>query len=312
LKCQLKYIQKQAKYDIITIVKRGDFMEQEYILENCKSFEPEHIFECGQCFRWNKQEDGSYTGIFKQNVVNVKKADNKIIFRGICKENIKDECIKYFDLNTNYDNIKSKLSNVDNYLKTSIEYGEGIRILNQDLWETLISFIISANNNIPRIKGIIERISKSYGEKIVWDKAEYYTFPTPQELSKASVEDLRNIGLGFRDVRVYETTKIINENPNKLKELEDEKDVNKLREELLKFPGVGPKVADCVMLFSTLKKLEVFPIDVWVRRVMNELYIKNEDETKINKKEIEELAKTKYGNLAGIAQQYLFYWRRGA
>lgn len=287
-------------------------MEQEYILENCKSFEPEHIFECGQCFRWNKQKDGSYTGIFNQNVVNVKKADNKIIFRGICKENIKDECIKYFDLNTNYDNIKSKLSNVDNYLKTSIEYGEGIRILNQDLWETLISFIISANNNIPRIKGIIERISKSYGEKIVWDKAEYYTFPTPQELSKASVEDLRNIGLGFRDVRVYETTKIINENPNKLKELEDEKDVNKLREELLKFPGVGPKVADCVMLFSTLKKLEVFPIDVWVRRVMNELYIKNEDETKINKKEIEELAKTKYGNLAGIAQQYLFYWRRGA
>lgn len=287
-------------------------MEQEYILENCKSFEPEHIFECGQCFRWNKQEDGSYTGIFKQNVVNVKKANNKIIFRGICKENIKDECIKYFDLNTNYDNIKSKLSNVDNYLKTSIEYGEGIRILNQDLWETLISFIISANNNIPRIKGIIERISKSYGEKIVWDKAEYYTFPTPQELSKASVEDLRNIGLGFRDVRVYETTKIINENPNKLKELEKEKDVNKLREELLKFPGVGPKVADCVMLFSTLKKLEVFPIDVWVRRVMNELYIKNDDETKINKKEIEELAKTKYGNLAGIAQQYLFYWRRGA
>ena len=287
-------------------------MEQEYILENCKSFEPEHIFECGQCFRWNKQEDGSYTGIFKQNVVNVKKADNKIIFRGICKENIKDECIKYFDLNTNYGNIKSKLSNVDNYLKTSIEYGEGIRILNQDLWETLISFIISANNNIPRIKGIIERISKSYGEKIVWDKAEYYTFPTPQELSKASVKDLRNIGLGFRDVRVYETTKIINENPNKLKEIEDEKDVNKLREELLTLPGVGPKVADCVMLFSTLKKLEVFPIDVWVRRVMNELYIKNDDETKINKKEIEELAKTKYGNLAGIAQQYLFYWRRGA
>lgn len=282
-----------------------------YIID-AESFEPRDVFECGQCFRWNKQEDGSYTGIFKQNVVNVKKADNKIIFRGICKENIKDECIKYFDLNTNYDNIKSKLSNVDNYLKTSIEYGEGIRILNQDLWETLISFIISANNNIPRIKGIIERISKSYGEKIVWDKAEYYTFPTPQELSKASVEDLRNIGLGFRDVRVYETTKIINENPNKLKELEDEKDVNKLREELLKFPGVGPKVADCVMLFSTLKKLEVFPIDVWVRRVMNELYIKNDDETKINKKEIEELAKTKYGNLAGIAQQYLFYWRRGA
>lgn len=287
-------------------------MEQEYILEDCKSFEPEHIFECGQCFRWNKQKDGSYTGIFKENVVNVKKENNRIIFKGICKENIKEECIDYFDLDTDYDNIKNKLSNVDDYLKTSIKYGEGIRILNQDLWETLISFIISANNNIPRIKGIIERISKKYGKKIVWNNNEYYTFPTPKELSKASVEDLRNLGLGFRDVRVYETTKIINENPNKLKELEDEKDVNRLREELLEFPGVGPKVADCVMLFSTLKRLEVFPIDVWVRRVMNELYIKNEDETKINKKEIEQLAKTKYGNLAGIAQQYLFYWRRGA
>lgn len=287
-------------------------MEQEYILEDCKSFEPEHIFECGQCFRWNKQDDGSYTGIFKENVVNVKKENNRIIFKGICKGNIKEECIDYFDLDTDYDNIKNKLSNVDDYLKTSIKYGEGIRILNQDLWETLISFIISANNNIPRIKGIIERISKKYGKKIVWNNNEYYTFPTPKELSKASVEDLRNLGLGFRDVRVYETTRIINENPNKLNELEDEKDVNRLREELLKFPGVGPKVADCVMLFSTLKRLEVFPIDVWVRRVMNELYIKNEDETKINKKEIEQLAKTKYGNLAGIAQQYLFYWRRGA
>ncbi len=287
-------------------------MEQEYILENCTSFEPKHIFECGQCFRWNEQKDGSYTGVFRNNVINVKKQDEKIFFKGICEENIKDECKKYFDLDTNYDNIKSRLSNVDDYLKTSIKYGEGIRILNQDLWETLISFIISANNNIPRIKGIIERISKSYGKKIVWNSNEYYTFPTPQELSKASVEDLRKLGLGFRDVRVYETTKIINENPDKLKELADEKDVNKLKEELLQFPGVGPKVADCIMLFSTLKRLEVFPIDVWVRRVMNELYIKNEDEAKINKKEIEQLAKTKYGNLAGIAQQYLFYWRREA
>ena len=287
-------------------------MEQEYILENCTSFEPKHIFECGQCFRWNKQEDGSYTGVFRNNVINVKKQAEKIFFKGICKGNIKDECKKYFDLDTNYDNIKSRLSNVDDYLKTSIKYGEGIRILNQDLWETLISFIISANNNIPRIKGIIERISKSYGKKIVWNNNEYYTFPTPQELSKASVEDLRKLGLGFRDVRVYKTTKIINENPDKLKKLADEKDVNKLKEELLQFPGVGPKVADCIMLFSTLKRLEVFPIDVWVRRVMNELYIKNEDEAKINKKEIEQLAKTKYGNLAGIAQQYLFYWRRGA
>jgi len=271
-----------------------------------------HIFECGQCFRWNKEQDGSYTGIFKSNVVNVKKENDRVIFKGISQGNLKQECTEYFDLDRDYEEIKKKLSRVDDNLKNSIKYGSGIRILNQDLWETLISFIISANNNIPRIKGIIERLSENYGNKIVWNNKEYYTFPTPEELSKASISDLRKLGLGFRDVRVYETTKIINENKQKLQELENEKDVNKLREELLQFPGVGPKVADCIMLFSTLKRLEVFPIDVWVRRVMNELYIKNEDETKVNKKELENLAKEKYGNLAGIAQQYLFYWRREA
>ena len=287
-------------------------MEQEYILENCTSFEPEHIFDCGQCFRWNKEEDGSYTGVFGKNVVNVKKENCKIIFRGISDGELEKECTEYFDLNRDYEEIKAKLSKIDDNLKNSIEYGSGIRILNQDLWETLISFIISANNNIPRIKGIIERLSKNYGNKIIWEGKEYYTFPTQEQLAVASVSDLRALGLGFRDVRVYETTKVINEDKNKLKELEDEKDVNVLREKLLEFSGVGPKVADCIMLFSCLKKLEVFPIDVWVRRVMNELYIKNEDETKVNKKEIEKLAKEKYGNLAGLAQQYLFYWRRGA
>ncbi|MBO4815404.1 MAG: 8-oxoguanine DNA glycosylase [Clostridia bacterium] len=287
-------------------------MEQKYILKNVTSFEPEHIFDCGQCFRWNKEKDGSYTGIFGKNVINVKKEGKDVIFTGICNGDIKEECIKYFDLNTNYEDIKKKLRSIDNYLETSIKNGEGIRILNQDLWETLISFIISANNNIPRIKGIIERISKTYGNKMIWNNKEYYTFPTPKELSKASVQDLRNLGFGFRDVRVFETTKIVCENKNLLEDLQNEKDVNVLREKLLEFPGVGPKVADCIMLFSTLKKLEVFPIDVWVRRVMNELYIKKEDEKKVNKKEIENLAKEKYGNLAGLAQQYLFYWRRGA
>ena len=286
-------------------------MEQQYILKNAKSFKPKHIFECGQCFRWNKEIDDSYTGVFGNNVINVKKEGQDIIFKGICNGNIKEICEEYFDLNTDYEKIKSNLSKVDNNLKQSIKYGSGIRILNQDLWETLISFIISANNNIPRIKGIIERISKKYGNKIIFNNKEYYTFPTPEELSKANVQDLRALGLGFRDTRVYETTKMILENKSKLEELKKENNVDILREELLKFPGVGPKVADCIMLFS-LKKLEVFPIDVWVRRVMNDLYIKNKDEEKVSKLQIQNLAKEKYGNLAGIAQQYLFYWRREA
>lgn len=283
--------------------------EQVYIIENNKTFEPRHIFDCGQCFRWNINEDGSYTGVFGNNVLNVKKEDNKITFKGICENDIKETVKDYFDFNTNYEDIKKKLASVDDYLKQSIEFGNGIRILNQDLWETIISFIISANNNIPRIKGIIERISKKYGKKIEWEEKEYYTFPTIEELSEATVEDLRALGLGFRDKRVYETTKIFLNKEMTIKELIEEQDVNKLREKLLTLPGVGPKVADCIMLFG-LKRFEVFPIDVWVRRVMNDLYIKNEDETKVKNTEIEKLAVEKYDKLAGLAQQYLFYWRR--
>ncbi len=283
--------------------------EQVYIIDNNKTFETKHIFDCGQCFRWNIEDDESYTGVFGNNVLNVKKEGNKITFKGICEKDIKQVVEDYFDFNTNYEKIKEKLANVDEYLKQSIEFGNGIRILNQDLWETIISFIISANNNIPRIKGIIERISKKYGKKIEWSGKEYYTFPTIQELSEATVEDFRALGLGFRDKRIYETTKIFIDREMTIEELIEEQDVNKLREKLLTLPGVGPKVADCIMLFG-LKRFEVFPIDVWVRRVMNDLYIKNEDETKVKNTEIEKLAVEKYSNLAGLAQQYLFYWRR--
>lgn len=272
-------------------------------------FELADIFDCGQCFRWNKEPDGSYTGVFAENVLNVSKEGNTVTFKGICNGNIEEICRNYFDLDRDYNDIRDKLSKIDENLKVSVEYGKGIRILNQDLWETIISFIISANNNIPRIKGIIERLSKEYGKKITYEVKDYYTFPTPESLSKATVQDFRNLGLGFRDIRLYETTNMI---INKEVDLEKLKDMNTLeaREELLKLSGVGPKVADCILLFSNLKRFDVFPIDVWVRRVMNELYIKKEDETKVTKKEIQKLADSKFGDMQGLAQQYLFYWKR--
>ena len=286
--------------------------EQEFILKNPESFNLEHIFECGQCFRWNKQEDGSYTGIFKENVLNVKQEGSNFVFKGICKGDIKKEIEKYFDLNRNYEDMKNTLSKIDENVANSIKYGEGIRLLNQDLWETIISFIISANNNIPRIKGIIERLSAKYGKEIIWNGKIYYTFPTPEKLKDVTVEDYRKLGLGFRDIRLFETVHMVLDGKVDLEKMHNKKDTLKIREELLGLSGVGPKVADCILLFSTLKRLEVFPIDVWVRRVMNELYIKNADENKVNKKEIERVAYEKFGNLAGIAQQYLFYWKREA
>ena len=283
--------------------------EQKYIIKNIESFEPTHIFECGQCFRWNKEEDGSYTGVVGHNVLNVKKNENEVTITGLCSEKIEELCKKYFDLETDYETIKEKLSKIDDNLKISIEYGKGIRILKQDTWEALISFIISANNNIPRIKGIIERISKKYGKTIKWQGKEYYTFPTPEELSKASVTDLRKLGLGFRDTRVFETTRLVNTKQIDIYELEKIIHTKKLREELLKYPGVGPKVADCIMLFS-MRRFEVFPIDVWVRRVMTELYFENETKIVPNNKQILNYAEETFGNLSGLAQQYLFYWRR--
>ena len=183
---------------------------ERFELQNPDSFDLVHIFECGQCFRWNQNDDGSYTGVIKNAVINVKKENDKIIFKGTTLEESFENLIKYyFDLNTDYSLYKEKLSNVDDYLKESIEFGSGIRILKQDLWECIISFIISANNNIPRIKKIIERISKEYGTKIIYNDKEYYLFPTPEQLSKATVEDLRGLGLGFRDKRIYNTTKLI-------------------------------------------------------------------------------------------------------
>ena len=286
--------------------------EQKYKLRNVESFELRDIFECGQCFRWNKLEDGSYTGVFKNNVLNVKKNKDEIIFEGICENEIQQTVENYFDLNRNYEKIKEQLSKIDQNMKKSIEYGNGIRILNQDLWETIISFIISANNNIPRIKGIIERLSEKYGDEIKYKENKYYTFPTPEQLKNVTVEEYRKLGLGFRDIRLYETTKMILNKQVDIENMKNNPNTIEVREELLKLSGVGPKVADCILLFSDLKRFEVFPIDVWVRRVMNDLYIKNEDETKVNKKQIEKIANEKFGDLAGLAQQYLFYWRREA
>lgn len=276
-------------------------------IKKIDSFELKDIFECGQCFRWNKEADESYTGIFNKKILNVRKESNgDIVFTGNATEN---EIEEYFDLKRDYTKIKNELSLIDNYLKQSIEYGSGIRILNQDLFETIISFIISANNNIPRIKGIIERICKQYGDRLEFEGREYYSFPDAKELTKASVQDLKNLGLGFRDERVFETTRMIASKEFNISEL-DNMHTEDVREKMMLLPGVGPKVCDCILLFSTLKRFDVFPIDVWVRRVMNELYIKNADESKVNKKEIKRIADEKFGNLEGIAQQYLFYWKR--
>lgn len=282
---------------------------QEYSIDKFEEFELKDIFDCGQCFRWNKEADGSYTGVVKTGVLNVKCEENKIYFRGNLNCDIKEFVSNYFDMSRDYKKIKSSLSKIDNNMKISVEFGKGIRILNQDLWETIISFIISANNNIPRIKSIIDRLSAKNGTKVNYLGKDYFLFPTPSQLKDTTVSEFRALGLGFRDIRLYETTHMVLEKAIDFDSLY-KLDTRTVREKLLELSGVGPKVADCILLFSDLKRFDIFPIDVWVRRVMNDLYIKNSNEKKVSNKQINDIAFDKFGDIAGLAQQYLFNWRR--
>ena len=275
------------------------------ILEDVENFDARAIFTCGQAFRWYEDSDGSFTTVHLGRVLNVLNEKDKVVFKGTNLEEFNEIWMDYFDLNTNYKEIRKELSN-NEILAKAMEYGKGIRILNQNHFEMLISFIISANNMIPRIKKSIEVISMRYGKFICEDEnRKYYSFPTVEELSKATVEDLREFAkVGFRDKRIFETVNMILNEKINLDNFEN-LETDTLREELLKFSGVGNKVADCIMLFS-YKRGEVFPVDVWIKRVMEELFIKKETPVKKISKEADRI----FGKYAGYAQQYLFYYGR--
>lgn len=275
------------------------------ILEDVENFDARAIFTCGQAFRWYEEKDGSFTTVHLGRVLNVLNEENRVVFKGTNLEEFKKIWLDYFDLNTNYKEIRKTLSG-NEILVNAMEYGKGIRILNQNHFEMLISFIISANNMIPRIKKSIEVISMRYGKFICEDEnRKYYSFPTVEELSNATVEDLREFAkVGFRDKRIFDTVNMILNDKIDLNSFESlETDI--LREELLKFSGVGNKVADCIMLFS-YKRGEVFPVDVWIKRVMEKLFIKQETPVKKIAKEADRI----FGKYAGYAQQYLFYYGR--
>lgn len=278
---------------------------EKYIIENADSFIPEHVFKCGQAFRWIEEDDGSFTNVAKNKVINVKKQENNIIIKNSNSEDFENIWKDYFDLNRDYSSLKEILTKDDEVMKKCADYGSGIRILNQDPFETIITFIISANNQIPRIQKSVNKISEMYGKKIFLEDKEYYTFPTPEELSKAKVEDLREfVKVGFRDKRIVESAIMINNGEIDF-DLLFNGDLEEARVEIMKLPGVGPKVADCCLLFA-FKRSESFPVDVWIKRVMEELYL-HED---TNKNKIASEGRRLFGPLAGIAQQYLFFYGR--
>lgn len=284
---------------IINEIKNG------LILENVGDFHAKHIFECGQCFRWNKEDDGSYTGVAYGKVINVKSdyENRKVTILNTDIKDFNDIWLDYFDLGRDYGRIKSKLS-LDPTLKKAIKHGEGIRILKQQPWEVLISFIVSANNRIPMISKSINLLSELYGQAIEYNGKSYYSFPTVEKLNNVELKDIERCRAGFRCKYISKAIKMLNDEEINLIDIENMA-TDKARAELMKIPGVGIKVADCILLFS-MQKYDAYPVDVWVKRVTEHFYM--ECETKLS--DIQDFAKKRFGDLAGFAQEYLFYYAR--
>lgn len=278
----------------------------EEICINVKCFNLKYTLECGQCFRWECVDENKceYIGVIKDRVIKIRQDKNKIYIYSDKEENLKEVVMNYFDLYEDYEKIEKRISSVDVNVSNALKNTSGIRHLNQDFFETLISYIISANNNIPRISKSVKEISRRYGKKVIFENKEYFLFPTANELKDVTIKEYRECGVGFRDSYIFSTVhdflegKITYEDSINM-------DTNDLKKKLLTLKGVGPKVADCILLFSCNRR-EVFPIDVWVERVMSMLYFKELD-GKVKKKDILEYASKNFGNDAGIIQQHLFY-----
>lgn len=250
-------------------------------------------FDCGQCFRFNFV-DGKWQGVAHGRFIALSQEEDGFTIENTTLDDINNLWINYFDLEHDYSDIAKEFSE-DLFVKTAAEYGKGIRILNQEPEEVLYSFIISANNNISRIKKIVEAFSALFGKEIYVGNKIYYAFPKTEDIQWIETEDLEPIRAGFRDKYIVSAVKQIIENKNIFNEIANA-DTDTARELLKTFKGIGNKVADCILLFG-FGKYDVFPKDVWINRVTEEMYGKDFNEKN-------------FGKNAGIIQQYLFYYGR--
>lgn len=261
---------------------------QDYILRNITPFDLGLTLDCGQAFRWKKCEDGSFEGIAMGKYLRLSQNGNDLIFHNTSKEDFENIWFAYFDFGRDYGKVIDR-ANKDSRIAPMTKVCGGIRILRQSPWEALCSFIISQNNNIPRIKGIIERLCESFGDPI--EKG--YTFPTPEKLKDLCVEDLAPLRSGFRAKYILDAAKKC----CNVLDLEYIKTlpIDKAREQLMTITGVGPKVADCTMLYG-MGFAEAFPMDVWMKKAMTTIFSDGFPED--------------LNDCAGIVQQYIFHYIR--
>lgn len=275
-------------------------MDNRIEIEIPENFDISQIFSCGQCFRFNRLPDTvgngvTFEGVAFDKYIKAEQKERRLILYNTDRKDFDNIWHKFFDLETDY-SVFGKYFSDDETLRTASKFSSGIRILAQDKWETLCSFIISQNNNIPRIKGIIENMSKAFGEKVYEnDKCSYYSFPTARALYEAGEEKIFELKTGFRSKYIYNAAKTVCENPYFLTEV-SALETQEASQHLQKIKGVGEKVAACTLLFG-FSRYDAFPVDVWVKRVLEKYYP-------------EGVTGHLAGKYAGIAQQYLFYYER--
>lgn len=264
------------------------YVNENYI-KDINNFDIEQIANSGQVFRVTKEEKG-YRFLSKDKSIYINQKNNNISFN--CSlEDYKDYWEEYFDLNTNYEDILNKINSNDEFLQKCYFYGNGIRILKQDLFETIISFIISQRKSIPAIKSCIETLCKKFGKlQIDVYGKKYYSFPTYEDLKEISLNDLQGLSLGYRDKYIYQLIRDLHSNQLNLIRLK--KNTKEEQEKkLLEIYGVGKKVMNCISLFS-LHNLNAFPIDIWIQRILDEKYE----------------GTFPYTEYQGLLQQYIFFY----
>lgn len=262
------------------------------IVKNVTSLDLGETLDCGQSFRWRDNGDGSFTGVAYEKLVTVTIQNGDLHIENTTEQDFEKIWRNYFDLDLDYDSIRSSIGEIHPVLKEASAYAPGIRILRQEPWEALCTFIISQNNNIKRIKGIVDRLCTTFGNKI--GDTDFYTFPKPETLAKLTPDDLAPLRAGFRNKYIIDASRKVATGEV---DLEKCKNVpyDEARAELCKIKGVGNKVADCTLLFG-MHRIEAFPIDVWMRRAMEKLFPNMTGED--------------FGEYAGIAQQYIFHYAR--
>lgn len=267
------------------------YIDNNVIVEDISSFNLKQTLDCGQCFRWEEIEPDKHHGVAYNKALTVSQQGTTVVFHNCTKTDFENIWFDYFDLGTDYNEIRKELATLHPVLKEAQQYAPGIRILRQEPWEALCSFIISQNNNIPRIKGIIKRLCETFGNRL---ENGDYTFPTAEKLSQYTVDELAILKSGFRAKYIADASQKV---ANREIILEDilTLPTTQARDELIKIKGVGPKVADCTMLYG-MGKTDCFPLDVWMKRAMQVLF--------------PTLTPESFGKNSGVAQQYIFHYSR--